>query len=164
LSPFSEAARKLDAVTFERFGILRARPWHERCDVFERHDALLCPTTARPAPAPGARDADSDADSDADDGRERYPGLDMTCPFHFVSPRPALSVPVGLSDAGVPVDMQTVGMQIVDMQIAGRQIAGRQIAGRQTVERRVDEPTVMRVGAAVERHIPAPVPAPQHVP
>ena len=117
-----ERGRSLDAVTFKRMEIVRTRQWHRLCDVFERFDALLCPTMSMPAPRVGQ--SDSDFQRDRDDGR--FHGLDMTCPFNFVGQCPALSVPAGFSREGLPIGVQIVG-------------------------HRFDDPGVMRVAGALER-------------
>ena len=117
-----ERGRRLDAVTFKRMEIVRTRQWHRLCDVFERFDALLCPTMSMPAPRVGQ--CDSDFQQDRDDGR--FNGLDMTCPFNFVGQCPAISVPAGFSREGLPIGVQIVG-------------------------HRFDDPGVMRVAGALER-------------
>ena len=113
-----ERGRSLDAVTFKRMEVLRTRQWHRLCDVFERFDALLCPTMSMPAPRVGQ--SDSDFQQDRDDGR--FHGLDMTCPFNFVAQCPALSVPAGFSREGLPIGVQIVGHRFDDlgvMRVAG---------------------------------------------
>lgn len=127
-----EAGRRRDAVSFKRLEEVRTRQWHALAHVLADHDALLCPTMARTAPPIEARDSDFEA-VDADG---RLHGLDMTAPFNNVAQCPALSVPSGLTRDGLPTGVQIVG-------------------------RRFDDPTVLRIGAAIERLRPwprAPVP------
>ena len=63
------------------------------------------------------------------DGDGLYHGLDMTSMFNFVSQCPALSVPAGWTDEGLPV-------------------------GLQIVARRFRDDEALRIGAAVERELP----------
>ena len=113
-----EHGRSLSAVELKRGEVIRTEQWHKLCRIFERYDALICPTTAHPAPRLGMSDADFQ--DDAGDGR--YRGLDMTCPFNFISQCPVISVPVGFSAEKLPLGMQIVGHRFDDltvMQVAG---------------------------------------------
>jgi Asp-tRNA(Asn)/Glu-tRNA(Gln) amidotransferase A subunit family amidase len=56
-------------------------------------------------------------------------GLDMTGLFNMTGQCPALSVPSGMTAAGLPTAVQVVG-------------------------RRFDDPAVLRIGAAIEAHRP----------
>ena len=58
-----------------------------------------------------------------------YHGLDMTCQFNFVSQCPALSVPAGWTDSGLPIGLQIVAERYRDDQ-------------------------ALRIGAALERQRP----------
>ena len=120
-----EYGRQIDAVTLKRMEVLRTEQWHKLSAVLRGHDALLCPTMAHTAPLVGQ--TDSDFQTARGDGG--FDGLDMTCPFNFVGQCPALSVPVGLSDGGLPIGLQIVGQ-------------------------RFDDLGVMRIGAAVEALLP----------
>ena len=68
----------------------------------------------------------TDEDFAADDETGRFLGLDMTGPFNLTAQCPALSVPAGWSDEGLPVGLQIVG-------------------------RRFDDAGVLAIGAALER-------------
>jgi Asp-tRNA(Asn)/Glu-tRNA(Gln) amidotransferase A subunit family amidase len=109
------------AVEFKRLEEVRTRQWRSLATVFRDHDALLCPTMARPAPSISL----SDGDFDRLDRDGRYDGLDMTCPFNFVPQCPALSLPVGNTRDGLPIGLQIVG-------------------------RRFDDVSVLRIGATLE--------------
>jgi Asp-tRNA(Asn)/Glu-tRNA(Gln) amidotransferase A subunit family amidase len=109
------------AVDFKRLEEIRTRQWHRLAAVFHGHDALICPTMARPAPSIDM----CDGDFDRTDHEGRYDGLDMTCPFNFVPQCPALSVPGGTTRDGLPIGLQLVG-------------------------RRFDDPSVLRIGATLE--------------
>ena len=108
-----EHGRQLSAVDLKRGEIIRTEQWHELCLVFDKYDALICPTTAHPAPQVGLSDADFQ--DDAGDGR--YHGLDMTCPFNFISQCPVISVPVGFSAEKLPLGMQIVGHRFDDLMV-----------------------------------------------
>lgn len=120
-----ERGRQLDACTYKRFEVLRTQQWHELRRIFSRYDALLSATTAHPAP----RHGESDEDYQGINEQGLYQGLDMTCPFNFVAQCPALSVPSGFNQAGLPLSLQIIG-------------------------RRYDDLTVMRIGAALEQAMP----------
>ena len=117
-----EAARKMDAISFKRLEFVRTRQWHRLCEVFEEHDALICPTT--PAPAPAAEGSDIDQLGETEDGKML--SNDMTLVFNNVAQCPALSVPSGMTQDGLATSLQIVG-------------------------HRFDDPTVLKIGAAIER-------------
>ncbi len=117
-----EAGRAMDAVSFKRLEFGRSEQWKKLGAVLADFDALLCPTMALPAPLLGGRDADYETD----DAAGRYHGLDMTCPFNFTGQCPVLSLPSGVTGAGLPTGLQIVG-------------------------RRFDDLAVLRIGAALER-------------
>jgi Asp-tRNA(Asn)/Glu-tRNA(Gln) amidotransferase A subunit family amidase len=124
---FMDAGRQMGAVQIKRTEEVRTRQWHALALIFRNYDVLLCPTTAITAPLISAQDADFEA-ADAD-GRLR--GFDMCAPFNNIAQCPALSVPSGLSGDGLPTAVQIVG-------------------------HRFDDPTVLAVGAAIERLRPFP--------
>ena len=109
------------AVEFKRLEEVRTRQWQSLAAAFRRHDVLICPTMARPAPSIDL----ADGHFDRTDCEGRYDGLDMTCPFNFVPQCPALSVPVGTTREGLPIGLQVVG-------------------------RRFDDPAVLGIGATLE--------------
>jgi Asp-tRNA(Asn)/Glu-tRNA(Gln) amidotransferase A subunit family amidase len=101
---------------------VRTQQWYALCDVFERYDALICPTT--PIPAPAAERTDASYAGETSDGK--MTSTDMTHVFNNVAQCPALSVPAGWSSDGLPMGLQIVG-------------------------HRFDDLSVLRIGAAVER-------------
>jgi Asp-tRNA(Asn)/Glu-tRNA(Gln) amidotransferase A subunit family amidase len=105
-----EQGQGVDAVTLRRLEFARTRRWHELARLFERYDALLCPTMTRTAPPVGL----TDEDFAADDEQGGLVALDMTGPFNFTAQCPALSVPAGWSDDGLPVGLQIVGRRFDD--------------------------------------------------
>ncbi len=117
-----DQARTVDAISFKRLEFVRTRQWHKLCDVFDEHDALICPTT--PITAPAADSTDSEQLASSRDGL--LESSDMTLVFNNVSQCPALSVPSGFAPDGMPTALQIVG-------------------------RRFDDMTVLEIGAAIER-------------
>jgi len=101
------------AVEFKRLEEVRTRQWQSLAAVFHGHDALICPTMARPAPSIDMWDGDFDST----DREGRYEGLDMTCPFNFVAQCPALSIPVGNTAEGLPIGLQLIGRRFDDTSV-----------------------------------------------
>jgi len=121
---YIDAGLKVDAVTYKRLEILRTKQWHGLCDLFERYDALICPTLARVAPPHDL----SDSDFDYEDEEGRYIALELTLVFNLVGQCPAISVPSGLTPSGLPAAVQIVG-------------------------RRFDDVTALRIAAALEKTV-----------
>lgn len=105
-----ERARKMSATAIKRVELLRTAMWRDLARLFERYDALLCPTCAIEAPL--ADQNDQDYDATRPDGR--YAGFDMTLPFNMVPQCPAISLPAGFTSAGLPVGLQLVGKRFAD--------------------------------------------------
>lgn len=93
----------LSAVALKRTELVRTAAWEKLRVVFERFDALLCPTMSRTACPISDR---AEAARPAAGGK--YTARDMTCEFNAVSPCPALSVPAGWTSDGLPVGLQIV--------------------------------------------------------
>ena len=100
-----EDGLRMSAVELKQTEFVRTQQWEKIAPVFRRFDALLCPTTAVPAPPTGA----SDFDYGHDDADGRYHQFEMTFPFNLISPCPALSVPSGFTCEGLPTAAQIVG-------------------------------------------------------
>jgi Asp-tRNA(Asn)/Glu-tRNA(Gln) amidotransferase A subunit family amidase len=105
-----ERAGTMGATEIKRVELLRTSMWRDLAKLFERYDALLCPTCAQEAPS--ADHSDHDHDSTNADGR--YAGFDMTLPFNMVPQCPAISLPAGFSTSGLPVGLQLVGRRFAD--------------------------------------------------
>lgn len=103
----------MSAVDFKRLERVRTRQWESLTRILADHVALLCPTTAVPAPSVEMDDADFDWSDEAG----RYHGLDMTCPFNNVGQCPAISVPSGQTAAGLPTGAQLVGRRYQDIEL-----------------------------------------------
>jgi Asp-tRNA(Asn)/Glu-tRNA(Gln) amidotransferase A subunit family amidase len=99
-----EQGREISAVDYKRLEIERTRFWESLRSILDRFDALICPTTALPAPLATLGDRDFGPIDEAG----RYHGLDMTAPFNLVGQCPALSVPSGFTAAGLPTGLQII--------------------------------------------------------
>ncbi len=120
-----ERGNAMSAVDYKRIEYTRTGMWRRIAPILAEHDALLCPTMATgPVPATVASEP---LPAPPDDGRHH--SHDMTAIFNLISPCPALSVPCGLDDAGLPIGVQLIG-------------------------RRWNEPGVLELGAAVEAAVP----------
>jgi Asp-tRNA(Asn)/Glu-tRNA(Gln) amidotransferase A subunit family amidase len=113
--------RLASATDFKRADFVRTEQWQQIAPFFARYDALLCPTTALPALPIGV----TEAEFGQDDERGRFRHFEMTFPFNMIGQCPALSVPSGFTQAGLPTGLQIVG-------------------------RRYDDAMVLRIGAALE--------------
>ncbi len=103
----------LSATVYKRVELLRTAMWLDLAAILARYDALLCPTCAVTAPSADADDNDYVADTP----EGRFRGLDMTCPFNLLPQCPALSVPAGLANDGLPVGLQVVGRRYGDEEL-----------------------------------------------
>jgi len=100
-----EVGLTTSAVQLKRTELVRTEAWRELTRVFERCDALLCPTTARPPPEHHRRERNFQTV----DREGRLHGLFMTEPFNLLGQCPALSVPSGVTAGGLPTALQVVG-------------------------------------------------------
>ena len=105
-----EAGLAMGAVEFKRLEIVRTDGWRRLAAIFADHDALLCPTMSQAARPVGETDAMWDGETP--DGR--YTALDLTAQFNFTPACPALSVPAGMTDGGLPVGLQIVARRHQD--------------------------------------------------
>jgi len=103
----------MNATAYKRVERLRTAMWRDMASLFESYDALLCPTCA--VTAPGVEETDDDYVATLPDGR--FKGLDMTCQFNLLPQLPALSLPAGLAQDGLPVGLQIVGKRFADEQV-----------------------------------------------
>ncbi len=123
-----DAGMKAKAVDLERGALTRTRQWQDMVKLFERYDALVCPTMAKTPPPVTAKD--SDYESIDDEGRLN--GLDMTAIFNNVGACPAIAVPNWTLLDNMPTSVQVIG-------------------------RRFDDPTVLRIAACLEQYSPWPM-------
>ncbi|MFD1983957.1 amidase [Mesorhizobium newzealandense] len=109
----TERGLAMNATAYKRVELLRTSMWRDMARLFERYDALLCPTCA--ITAPPATETDDDHAATLPDGR--FKGLDLTCPFNMLPQLPALSLPAGFAADGLPVGLQIVGRRFADEQV-----------------------------------------------
>ena len=88
-----EKGNRPGALELRRTELVRTRQWESLRSLFERFDALLCPTVRLPAPSVEL----SDSDFNKTDEAGRFLGMVMTMPFNLLGQCPALSVPSGFS-------------------------------------------------------------------
>jgi Asp-tRNA(Asn)/Glu-tRNA(Gln) amidotransferase A subunit family amidase len=105
-----DAGFAMQAVDFKRIEFVRTRAWKQLAPILERFDALLCPTMSQVARPVG----EDDFVWYGDRGDGLFHGLDLTCQFNFVSQCPALSVPAGWSEEGLPIGLQIVARRYRD--------------------------------------------------
>lgn len=98
--------------------LVRTRHWESLAGLFGRFDVLLCPTMPRTAPTLGIGEFDVGGTDNA--GRSRH--FDLTLPFNLFGQLPAMTIPSGLGQDGLPAGLQIIG-------------------------RRYDEPTVLSLAA-----------------
>ena len=108
-----ERGLAMNATAYKRVELLRTAMWRDMAKLYERYDALLCPTCA--ITAPPVTETDDDYAATLPDGR--FKGLDLTCPFNMLPQLPALSLPVGFAADGLPVGLQIVGRRFADEQV-----------------------------------------------
>jgi Asp-tRNA(Asn)/Glu-tRNA(Gln) amidotransferase A subunit family amidase len=111
--------RTLSAVDVKRVAETRTALWRGLRPVFDRFDVLVCPTLALPAPS--AAVDDFDFMGRAPDGK--VVTFDLTLPFNLISPCPAISLPCGLGEDGMPVGLQIVGPPWRDGLVLGAALA-----------------------------------------
>ena len=125
---FGEAAKTVSARSFMQSVATEADMWATLSPVFQRSDALICPTLAVPAVPLNHDPAGPDMTIAGRSAAADF-GWMLTYPFNMLSPLPVLAVPSGAADSGVPT-------------------------GIQIVARPYDDATAFRVGAAVEAQRP----------
>jgi Asp-tRNA(Asn)/Glu-tRNA(Gln) amidotransferase A subunit family amidase len=105
-----ERGLRLSGVQVKRVDHVRTRMWRTLMPVLQDYDALLCPTASDPPPAVSL----TDAEFDICDERGTLHGQ-MTCHFNMVSQCPAMSVPAGFTEDGLPIGMQIVTRRFDDL-------------------------------------------------
>ncbi|HEV3004424.1 MAG TPA: amidase [Pirellulales bacterium] len=107
-----EQGLRLRGVDFANALAARHDFWEQARRLFERFDLLLCPTLAVPPFAVGQDDADPL------DGLRLGPlqWTRFTYPFNLTG-QPAMSVPAGWNQAGLPIGLQIVGNRFADLAV-----------------------------------------------
>ena len=99
----AEARKKIFKV---QGAIKRLRAYEETYEgIFEGVDVLLCPTTAGPAPRIG----ELSPDQDFEEKRDKLLGLLPYTPIQNITGAPAISVPIGRTESGLPMGVQLAG-------------------------------------------------------
>ncbi|HVM86328.1 MAG TPA: amidase [Candidatus Binatia bacterium] len=106
-----ERGLAMSAVEFKQLEFGRTAMWKELSPILARCDALICPTMAQPAPSHGR----SDQDFWRLDEKGRYLALDVTSVWNFVSQCPAISIPAGITNDGLPIGLQVIGRRFEDL-------------------------------------------------
>ena len=105
-----ERGERTSALELKRTELVQASMAADMAAVMAEHDALACPTNAIEAPSVDATDADFEGADEAG----RLTTFDMAHAFNMVPTYPVISLPAGLSFAGLPVGLQLVGPRYRD--------------------------------------------------
>ena len=100
-----ERGHEIGAVDYKRIELVRTDMWTRIAPILDEFDVLMCPTMAT-GPVPASL-SDPGWPDPPDDGRHH--SHDMTAIFNLISPCPAITVPCGLDDDGMPVGAQLIG-------------------------------------------------------
>jgi len=100
-----EDGNATSAVEYKRIEFIRTRMWNQMRPILADNEVLLCPTMATgPLEAsmtgkriPGHMEG------------EWYHSPDMTAVWNMISPCPAISIPCGLDNGGLPIGAQLIG-------------------------------------------------------
>ena len=111
-----ENGRAHSAETLYRCNIVRGAMYRSLAPILERCDVLVCPALAVPTVAAGH---DCGAEDFRVNGRpvHAYLGWNLCYPFNMVSQCPVITVPSGLSSAGLPTGIQIVGRTYDDASV-----------------------------------------------
>ncbi len=107
-----ERGVKLSAVDYVQALVARNAFWQQVRQLFEKFDLLITPTLSVLPFAVGQDEADSSLDNEP-------PALQwtrFTYPFNLTG-QPAISVPAGWTESGLPVGLQIVGRRFDDMNV-----------------------------------------------
>ena len=112
---FAEESAQVSKADFVAGLKLEAGLYRPLGDLLEDYDALICPTFAVPA-LPAEYDTGQPVEIN---GRPHDDWLDvlMTLPFNIASRCPVMSVPSGLSRAGVPTGLSIAGRTYDDVTV-----------------------------------------------
>lgn len=122
LRPVVERGLKLSAVDYVNALVQRTAFWQRARLVFDKFDLLVTPTLAVP-PFPVGQDR-PDAPPGRDGAELRW--SPFTYPFNLTG-QPAVSVPCGWTQSGLPVGLQIVGRRFDDMAVLRAARAWEQI-------------------------------------
>jgi Asp-tRNA(Asn)/Glu-tRNA(Gln) amidotransferase A subunit family amidase len=111
-----ERGQTHSAARFYRCNLLRGEMYKTLGPILEEHNVLICPTLAVPS-VKADRD-ELDPEFSINGNRvQAYVGWVMTNPFNLVSQCPAMSIPSGFADTGIPTGIQIVGKTFDDLSV-----------------------------------------------
>ncbi|SDN57583.1 amidase [Vreelandella arcis] len=102
---FFDIGRSLSAADLVDTEMMVSREWQTMVRLFESYDVLACPTMPRTATPLGK----SEFDFNGCDTEGKSITFDMTFPFNLFGRLPALTLPSGLGQDGLPTGLQLVG-------------------------------------------------------
>lgn len=105
-----EAGRAIRAVDYKRLEIARTEAWRKLSAILIRFDGLLCPVMTMAAPEVDATHLELYKIDENGTGH----GMDLTAVFNLVGQCPALSVPAGFNEEGLPIGLQVIGQRFDD--------------------------------------------------
>jgi aspartyl-tRNA(Asn)/glutamyl-tRNA(Gln) amidotransferase subunit A len=150
LATFMDAADLVDAVTYYRAAIgVRGEVDRAMREFFDYYDILLTPTLGVvpfPHPSSGLNPA-----SLRGSPAEQFLGWFLTYPFNMTG-QPALSLPCGVSSAGLPIGLQLVGRHGADASVLTAASAYEHASGwylRPASGSSADRPTLMHPSVLV---------------
>jgi Asp-tRNA(Asn)/Glu-tRNA(Gln) amidotransferase A subunit family amidase len=111
-----ERGQTHSAARFYRCNLVRGEMYKTLGPILEENNVLICPTLAVPSVK---ADHDELSSEFRINGKpvEPYVGWIMTNPFNLVSQCPAMSVPSGFADSGIPTGVQIVAKTFDDLSV-----------------------------------------------
>ncbi len=105
-----ESGMGIRAVEYKQLEIARTQAWRKLAAILAEYDGLLCPVMTMAAPEVDA----TYLDFFKLDDNGIYHGMDLTAVFNLFGQCPALSIPGGFSEDGLPVGLQIIGQRFDD--------------------------------------------------
>lgn len=111
-----ERGQTHSAARFYRCNLVRGEMYKTLGPILEENNVLICPTLAVPSVK---ADHDELSSEFRINGKqvEPYVGWVMTNPFNLVSQCPAMSIPSGFADSGIPTGVQIVAKTFDDLSV-----------------------------------------------
>lgn len=96
--------------------MVRTEMWKAISSIFERYDALICPTLGTAGIKADHKNDDPDFNINGKPV-DAYLAWALTYPFNILSQLPVMSVPTGMSSVGIPTGMQIVAPPYDDLTV-----------------------------------------------